>query len=272
MITDTIKSRIHEFTKSEVRIAECIINEPYHVIDISISEFASLTKTSDATIIRFCHRLGLSGFYQLKIKLANELGNQGMIVGESAENTDLVSLFWSKIQNYILTLSANINQGTVLECVNYIMTANIIHIGGWGNTGTISADFAHRLTRFGLRTFTSDIPEYSMRSLAACTPDSLYIAISHSGLSIHIVDSLKLAKSLNIKTILISNAPNSPASRYADLKLFADVKNEIFHDLGAASHLVEMMIIDLLIFFVESKIEPSNISDQAEVLLSRYKL
>lgn len=273
MIRDEIKRRLPGFTKSELRVANYVLDNANDVIELSISEIAEKTETSDATIIRFCKRLGLNGVYQLKINLSNELGNAGYIVGDKPGQASLYSDYWERVGSYAAHLSKVIDEETVDSCLEEIYAASTIHIAGWGNTGMVAADFAHRLTMFGFNTFFSTIPEYAIRNLATSPERTLVVAFSHSGSSIHIIDTLKLAKSLDRRTILITNTEESPAKKYADIKLISNLRNEIFQDLGAASHILEYMIIDLLLFGIVSKGEPKiKISDQAEVLLSRHKL
>lgn len=273
MIRDEIKKRLTGFTKSELRVANYVLEYANDVIELSISDIAEKTKTSDATIIRFCKRLGLNGVYQLKINLSNELGNAGYIVGDKPGQTSLYSDYWEKVGSYVAHLSKVIDVEAVDRCLEEIYAANIIHVSGWGNTGMVAADFAHRLTMFGFNTFSTTIPEYALRNLATSPKNTLVVAFSHSGSSIHIIDTLKLAKALDRRTILITNTEESPAKKYADIRLVSNVRNEIFQDLGAASHILEYMMIDLVLFGIVSKGESKiKISDHAEVLLSRHKL
>ncbi len=272
MILEEIQKKMPGFTKSEKQVAEYILAHANAVIELSISEIAALTNTSDATIIRFCKRLGLNGVYQLKINLSNELGNSGYLVGGKQEDTNHFSKYWKKVESNITSLSQNLDEKIIEDSIETIIAAKQIHISGWGNTGMVAADFAHRLTMFGFNTFFTTVPEYAMRNLATSQEQTILIAFSHSGSSIHIIDMLKLARSLNRKTILITNTEGSPANKYADLSLIANIRNELFKDLGAASHISEYIIIDLLLYGVLSQKGPAQISDQAEVLLSRHKL
>ena len=76
----SIQSRIEAsaagFTPVMRRIAEVIRQNPALVRDKPISEFAVLCRTSVASIVRFCQSLGLSGYPELRMTIATELGRE----------------------------------------------------------------------------------------------------------------------------------------------------------------------------------------------------
>ena len=62
-----------DFSHSEKEIAHYILNEGEKVLNLSIKELAKKTYTSPATIVRLCHKLGLEGYSDFKIKYSAEL-------------------------------------------------------------------------------------------------------------------------------------------------------------------------------------------------------
>ena len=62
-----------DFSHSEKEIAHYILNEGEKVLNLSIKELAKKTYTSPATIVRLCHKLGLEGYGDFKIKYSAEL-------------------------------------------------------------------------------------------------------------------------------------------------------------------------------------------------------
>ena len=122
MILEEIQKKMPGFTKSEKQVAEYILAHANAVIELSISEIAALTNTSDATIIRFCKRLGLNGVYQLKINLSNELGNSGYLVGGKQEDTNHFSKYWKKVESNITSLSQNLDEKIIEDSIETIIT------------------------------------------------------------------------------------------------------------------------------------------------------
>ena len=65
-----IRSILPELTSREVLVAQYILEDPSHIVNLTISELAALTDVSQATIVRFCKRIGTDGFSHLKLLIA----------------------------------------------------------------------------------------------------------------------------------------------------------------------------------------------------------
>ena len=64
-----------KFTDSEKQIADFIEANPRVVINLSLDEFSAKCYVSQASIIRFCKKLGAKGFAEFKIQLASSLSS-----------------------------------------------------------------------------------------------------------------------------------------------------------------------------------------------------
>lgn len=273
MLLSEISNKLPKLSKTERKVAEYILSNPESILKMEIWKIAALTNTSDASVIRFCRTLGLTGYYQLKVNLANELGSHGININENEDkkgNTNLV--FWDIIGRQIATINKNVKTEAIQKTCEFLLKAKTVYMSAWGNTTAIGADLAHRLTYFGISAFTTELPEYLMRNLANAQQNDLLIAISHSGSSTAVIDTLKFAKQKKLNTVLIGNESSSPAAHAADLLLCADADNFLFHDVGAGSHLIEMIIVDLVLYHLSRIKSPGEYSEEAESLLSRYKV
>ena len=72
--------------KSEKRVADWLLSHPGEVLPYSITELATLSESSEATIVRFSKRLGFSGYQELKLSLAQEHENR--VVSPTITQTD----------------------------------------------------------------------------------------------------------------------------------------------------------------------------------------
>ena len=57
---------------AEERVAEQVLANPRAAAALTISELATAATTSETTVLRFCRRLGLPGYPQLRLGLAEE--------------------------------------------------------------------------------------------------------------------------------------------------------------------------------------------------------
>lgn len=69
-ILEVITEQYHSLTRSGKKLADYIFANTYHVQYMSISNLAENSGVSEASITRFCHNLGLSGYIELKLALA----------------------------------------------------------------------------------------------------------------------------------------------------------------------------------------------------------
>lgn len=274
MVLNNIRRYYSEMFSAEKKVADFILNKPHDVIKMSISELARASETSDATIIRVCKHIGYSGYYQMKLSLATEFGQQQVIdVNHSETPPKDVVEFFNNFSADIFQAAKNISMDSLEECTDLLAKANIVYFVAWGNTSAIAQDFAHRLSRCGIKTFASDMPEYLIRNIFYASENDVLVGISHSGTSLHVIQLLELAKERKMKTILITNAKDSKAAEISDYVLSAEVKDQLFYDFGGASHVFEMMIVDALLYFLLRKYEAfAKRADRAEIISSQYKL
>ena len=75
-VTDILFSMYDDFFDAEKKIANYILENKEKVVDMTVAELAKESKTSDATVSRFCKKCNLKGFHHLKITLAKELSDK----------------------------------------------------------------------------------------------------------------------------------------------------------------------------------------------------
>ena len=118
MVVDSILRLYDEMYQAEKRAADFILQNPTRIISMNVSEVSRESDASEATIVRFCKRLGYTGFHQLKLTLASEYG-----YGENERNKDDfrpddVNGYLSLTATRVLNLSKNINTEAVEACVD----------------------------------------------------------------------------------------------------------------------------------------------------------
>ena len=72
-IMDTICSSYDSFFESEKKIAKYMINHYDKVVDMTVGELAQASGSSEASVSRFCRKIGAKGFHHLKISIAKEM-------------------------------------------------------------------------------------------------------------------------------------------------------------------------------------------------------
>ena len=75
---DELRRALPTLTKSELKAAERILNDPNIMLGSSITNLAKLTGSSNSAIIRMCQKLGYDGFAEFRFSF-----NRAMMAAES---------------------------------------------------------------------------------------------------------------------------------------------------------------------------------------------
>ncbi len=272
-VLESINLHYSDMFSAEKKVADYILANPGQAVMTNVSELANLSGVSDATVIRMCKRVGYQGYYQMKIKLSNDLGKDQLNhLKDGTQKPNSVKELFQIFASNLFKIANDLKVESLLDCAELIKKARMVHVVAAGNTAPIASDLGFRLGRFGISTTHSTVPEYFLNNVNLAAENDIVIAISHSGSSKQVLQALELAKEKNIKIIAITGYEYSPASRLADHLLMAKVETPVFVDYAPDSHLYEMAVIDALLYFVvNGDTLPRNI-DAVELMLSEYKV
>ena len=68
-----IEQSLGRLSRAEKQVAEWILAHPRQATESTVAEVAQACATSEPTVIRFCRRMGLSGFREFTIRLTLSL-------------------------------------------------------------------------------------------------------------------------------------------------------------------------------------------------------
>jgi DNA-binding MurR/RpiR family transcriptional regulator len=68
-----IKEMFNDFTTTEEKIANYILNNKEKVIQLSVKELAQAADSSPASVVRFCKKINYQGYQDFKIALIKDL-------------------------------------------------------------------------------------------------------------------------------------------------------------------------------------------------------
>ena len=249
-----IKTLYSDMGRGEKKIADWILENQSDIIGLSISDLAEKCGSGEATIVRFARRLGLVGYQELKISIAQETANTSPIVNQSITNTDSCKEIFSKVVQDIyssLEHTKKVISGENLElAATRILGAKRIVLFGLGNSASVAIDAQHKFLRAGLD--AAAFCDNHMQAIAAShlSVGDVAIGISHSGSSKDVVEALKLAKEAGAFTIGITNFGKSPMMKQSDVALFTASEETKHTILGMNSRIAQLAIVDSIYIYV----------------------
>lgn len=249
-----IKELYGSMGHSEKLIADWIIKNFEEITSLSINELADRCGCGEATIVRFSRRLGLSGYQELKLRIAKESSNiaAGGVMGIEPGDS-CYEIFNKRIHDIAVALD---NTKSVLDpaqieaAAKAIKSARRIVIFGLGNSSSVAVDAQHKFLRAGL-----DAVAYCDNHMQAIAASHLHkgdvaIGISHSGASIDVVDALKTSRDAGAVTICLTNFGTSPINEYSDIVLNTRSDETKYSILAMSSRIAQLAIFDALYTYI----------------------
>ncbi len=237
--------------RSAQRIADFVLAQPQDIVGMSVTEIAEAVEVSEGSIINFCRSIGLSGFQQLKLSLAQELVQPVQFIHEDLEPGDEVDaicrkVFHSGIQALRDTMSV-LDPVTLTAAMETLRKAKRIEIYGIGSSAPIAEDAHYRMMRIGLDAKVVVDSHIQAISASRCNPEVAVLTVSHTGATHETVAATRLAKEAGAKTIVITNFARSPIQAYADIVLFTMARETQFRTEAMASRIAQLCVVDALI-------------------------
>lgn len=245
-----LRSTYKNLTKSEQKIADYILNNPKTVIHMTIAELAEAATSGEATAFRFCHKLGFSGFQELKMALAGDVLSPMKSLSQEVNLDDKPREISHKVfKNIIDDLQATLkilDYQELNRAVDAIANARKIDAYGYGGSGVIALDIQHRYVRFGLQVNAYIDPHLQIASAALLTEKDVVIAVSHTGASIDLLKCLEIAKKNKATIIAVTSYMKSPITKLADIVLCGIAQETNYRSEAMSSRLIHLAILDSL--------------------------
>lgn len=242
--------RLHlaQLTRSERKIAEYLLQETDEAIRLSITEFADRVDVGEATITRFCQRLGLRGFQDLKLIAAQESVPGALNSVELPGEGHLSSLAHGITQRSMVLIAdtARLLPPDVFErTVLLLAHAARIDCYGTGLSGLTALEAQLGFMRIGKTCSAHTDADAQLMSASLLTGDDVAIAFSHSGGAREVAYALMRARDRGARTVAVTSQPTSPVAQAADL-LIPVAPGETPYASSVNSKIAHLFIVDLL--------------------------
>ncbi len=225
-------------TKTEKKVIDALLKiPPEEIIYLSISDLATRLKVADATLVRFCKKLGYNGFQEFKLHLSQETGMRNQISADCIEKRIALQMV-----DAINETSRSIRYDECLKIADLLINSRKICAFGVGNSSITAMEISNVLARIGVMvTYTPDSHLQSMITSNLCEDDTV-ILISVSGSTKDIIDVAEIAKKNGVNIVVITCYDHSPLAKYADYILFS-TRREAAYEGGSVSTIVSISYI-----------------------------
>lgn len=248
-----ISNEYYNLTSAEKKAADYVMAHQSEVQTKSISELAAQSGIAEATVSRFCKRLGYKGYNAFKLALANSVasvhGQLSPLSGEVTED-DTVRELCQKL--YIADVGAVtqtlelIDEEKLLEAAALIEGAEKVFCMGQGGSMIIAQEAAHLFSTVSGKFFA--VSDSHMQSIAASNMSEADVILyfSYSGATKDMLDTIGIAHGRGAKTVLITRYPFSPGARVSDVVLQCGAQESPLQLGSVAARISQLFLLDVL--------------------------
>lgn len=246
-----IQNMLEQLPASERKIAQFILDNPQSILNSTVNDIGIQAKTSGAAVIRLCKSLGLTGFQDLKVRIAGDLVKP---VEQGYRDIEPDESFFSIVQkttsNSIQSIRDSeeiINYEELERAVHTLAPAKNVHFFGIGASNIIAKDAQQKYLRIQKNATAFTDTHLVATLIANADEDDVVFGISHSGETQEVINVMALAKERGVKTISLTKYGQSSVSSLADIKLFTSYSAEaLFRSAATSSRLSQLYMMDIL--------------------------
>lgn len=241
------------------KIDDYVLENTAEIPRLSVNELATKSRTSDASVLRFCKYLGYDGYRQFIVNMSASIG----MVDENAADpyTDIqpgdelatiinnVSL--SNRKSIEDTMSI-IDRDEIAKAVNVIDKAVKIDFYGVGASGIVCMDAQQKFMRINKMCHAYIDGHSQLTAATLLKRGDIAVAVSNSGTTIDILDSVDIAKRCGATVIAITRYKKSELAEKADIVLSISAPEFTMRSAATGSRIAMLNVIDILFMGVAS--------------------
>lgn len=235
-------------TKAEKKVADVVLKDPDAAVNYTITDLSEKSGVGETSVMRFCRKLGFSGYHDFKLSIALTVFNAtNHIEGDIGDDSQSVI---HKITNFNSQLIQDtqelLNPETLDEVAHILLSGKKIHFYGVGSSGITAMDAYYRFMRIGLSVNMLNDSHIIAMSAALLSENDIAFGISTSGSTKDLVDPLKNAKENGATVICLTSHARSPITKVADTIILVPSKESPYHGGALSTKIAQLHALDIL--------------------------
>ncbi|MFC7546764.1 MurR/RpiR family transcriptional regulator [Plantactinospora sp. GCM10030261] len=244
-----IRAEQPRYQRGDRRVADAVLANPAAVIHLTISDLAAEAGTASSTVVRFCQRLGLRGFHDLKLAIARELGADTVVeprIGSADGPMEVLAKIIASDAEALRDVTSTLDGVRLETAVTRLHEASRVLVVGVGTSAPLAQDFAYRLMTIGMH--ADAYPDAHVQHVAArlLGPSDVCLAVSHTGSTRETVAAVEAARHVRATTIAVTSFARSPLTAVVDTALVAGSRETSFRIEAMASRIAHLSVLDAM--------------------------
>ena len=193
-----IRFLLPSLPRAEKAIASALLENPEAITHLTLAEIARESGSSEASIIRFCKRMGYDGYSSMKEDFIRALAEGMEIHSEDIKVSDDMKTILKKVyQSNVQMLSDTLvlaDDENYEKALDALLKAREIHFFGVGDAFAVCQLAYMKFGRLGIPCSVHSDVMLQMMTAGNLTSKDVALAVSYEGRSRNVVEAMKIAK------------------------------------------------------------------------------
>ena len=247
-----ITREYYQLTASEKKLAAFVTANGQRSQTMSISELAAACGVAEATISRFCRRMGYRGYSAFRLAIAAATAGRSSsdpLHGEiQPEDTvpDLCAKLAGVDSDAIRETQSLIRPERIQSAAGMLLAAEKVLCMGQGGSMLLAEEAAHLFTTVFSGFFP--VKDSHMQVIAASnlSERDAILFFSYSGATKDLMDVMRIARQRRAKIVLVTRYPGSPGAELADCVLQCGSTEGPLQLGSIAARIAQLYLVDVL--------------------------
>ena len=244
-----ITEALGELRKSESKVADYVLSDPASILNMRIIDLANHSQVSEPTVVRFCRALGYDGFQSFKLQLARYLGSSGIYsqfsVSEADSIADVSKKVFDSTIGSLIAVREELDITALESAIEALAIAERVEFYGFGASGSVAIDAQHKFFRLQVTAAAYTDPHIQHMSAISLKRNDVVVAISQSGRSTALIQSVKLAREAGA-TVIGLVPDNTPVAELCAIPIHINVEENQHVFSPVSSRIAHLVVIDVL--------------------------
>jgi RpiR family carbohydrate utilization transcriptional regulator len=262
-----IQSLLPALQPSERRVAEVFLARPGWTIEASSQDVGAAADVSRATVVRACQRLGFTGYPQLRVLLARDLGMDRGLDDAGGPPIGAFREFYRTVADSLDVMTALLDEESVDRAIGVLVAARQILVAGNGLSAPVAAEAAMRLTAVGR---PADAPaDHLTQQIRArlLGPGDACLIVSGTGSTGTSLRVAEAARAAGAPIVALTSFARSPLAELATVTLVTGMRQTSFTDeITKSVRVPQTLLINALVQALVARAPDAAADTQSRLL------
>ena len=255
-VVDAIIARRENLSDAEKLVANFILEHAQTVSQLSATDIAKQSGTSNTTVSRFVRSIGFPSFSEMRYALAREMSAPADVAFDGVHSISVDNIADSaayilenKVDELRSTLAA-LDEDAIRSAVEMMSRSRLVMFAGVGSSMSIAQGAAIKFSQARVNAIASSTTDAAQLTAMLMGPEDCLVVISNSGRSDRLRRMMSFAIDQGVQTIVITRNPDAELGSLADVTIRVVARDSLLVTSFDFSHNSINYVLELLLLLL----------------------